>query len=287
MIIVKGKKKRVVCGSTNFSWRGFYVQANNAVVLQGKKAADLYSAAFESYWSLDPHDFGATDSAKWTDLGLPDVRAQVAFSPHAASNVLLQSIAADIASTKSSLLYSLAFLYETPGPVLDAIKQVTLNPDRFVFGISDKAVGGLDVQTPNGNVAPVFPEALGKDAPKPFSQEPTAGAVGTRMHHKFVVIDADKPSARVYFGSYNFSGAADTLNGENLVLVKNQRVATAYMIEAVRLFDHYEFRVVQDKAATKNTELVLRKPPRQPGDKPWWDGAYTDARKIRDRELFS
>jgi len=32
---------------------------------------------------------------------------------------------------------------------------------------------------------------------------------------------------------------------------------------------------------------VLRKPPRQPGEKPWWDGAYTDARKIRDRELFS
>ena len=286
-IVVKGKKKRVVCGSTNFSWRGFYVQANNAVVLQGKKAADLFAAAFESYWSLDPHDFGSTDSAKWMDLGLPDVRAQVAFSPHSASNALLQSIATDIAGTKSSLLYSLAFLYETPGPILDAIKQVTLNVDRFVFGISDKAVGGLDVQTPNGNVAPVFPAALSKDVPKPFSQEPTAGNVGTRMHHKFVVIDADKPSARVYLGSYNFSGAADTLNGENLVLVKNQRVATAYMIEAVRLFDHYEFRVVQDKAASANKELVLQKPPRKPGEKPWWDSAYTDPRKIRDRELFS
>jgi phosphatidylserine/phosphatidylglycerophosphate/cardiolipin synthase-like enzyme len=286
-IVVKGKKKRVVCGSTNFSWRGFYVQANNAVVLQGKKAADLFSAAFESYWSLDPHDFGSTDSAKWMDLGLPDVRAQVAFSPHSASNVLLQSIATDIASTKSSLLYSLAFLYETPGPILDAIKQVTLNMDRFVFGISDKAVGGLDVQTPNGNVAPVFPAALSKDVPKPFSQEPTAGNVGTRMHHKFVVIDADKPSARVYLGSYNFSGAADTLNGENLLLVKNQRVATAYMIEAVRLFDHYEFRVVQDKAASANKELVLQKPPRKAGEKPWWDPSYTDPRKIRDRELFS
>ena len=287
IIVVKGKKKRVACGSTNFSWRGFYVQANNALVMQGKKATELYSAAFESYWSLDPHDFGTTASAKWTDLGLPDVRAQVAFSPHAASNALLQSIAVDIASTKSSLLYSLAFLYETPGPVLDAIKQVTLSTDRFVFGISDKAVGGLDVQTPNGNVAPVFPTALGKDAPKPFSQEPTAGAVGTRMHHKFVVIDADKPSARVYLGSYNFSGAADTLNGENLLLIKNQRVATAYMIEAVRLFDHYEFRVVQDKAASDNRELVLRKPPRLPGEKPWWDTSYTDPRKIRDRELFS
>jgi len=287
-IVVKGKKRKVLCGSTNFSWRGFYVQANNAVVLQGKKVVDLYSAAFESYWSLDPHAFGGTESAKWADLGLSDVNAQVAFSPHSPSNVLLQTIADDIASgTKSSLLYSLAFLYETPGPILDAIKKMMLSPDRFVYGISDKRVGGLDVQTPNGNVTPVFPSALGKDVPKPFSQEPTAGAVGTRMHHKFVVIDADKPSARVYLGSYNFSGAADTLNGENLLLIKNQRVATAYMIEAVRLFDHYEFRVLEDKATTGNKELVLRKPPRQAGEKPWWDTAYTDPRKIRDRELFS
>src|SRR5215471_4412944 len=164
-IIVKGKKKKVVCGSTNFSWRGFYVQANNAVVLQGKKAVDLYSAAFESYWSLDPHNFGGTDSANWADLGLADVRAQVAFSPHSSSNALLQTIATDIGATKSSLLYSLAFLYETPGPILDSIKQVMLNPDRFVYGISDKQVGGLDVQTPNGNVSPVFPDALSKDAP--------------------------------------------------------------------------------------------------------------------------
>ena len=286
-IVVRGKKKKVACGSTNFSWRGFYVQANNAVVLHGKKVVDLYSAAFESYWSLDPHDFGGTPSAKWTDLGLPDVTAQVAFSPHSVSNALLQTIANDIATTKSSLLYSLAFLYETPGPILDVIKQEMLNPDRFVYGISDKRVGGLDVQTPNGNVAPVFPEALSKDAPKPFSQEPTAGNVGTRMHHKFVVIDADKPSARVYLGSYNFSGSADTQNGENLLLIKNQRVATAYMIEAVRLFDHYEFRVLEDKAAVQNKELVLKKPPRQPGEKPWWDSAYTDPRKKRDRELFA
>jgi phosphatidylserine/phosphatidylglycerophosphate/cardiolipin synthase-like enzyme len=286
-IVVKGKKKKVVCGSTNFSWRGFYVQANNAVVLQGKKAVDLYSGAFENYWSLDPHNFGTTDSAKWADLGLSDVRAQVAFSPHASANALLQTLANDIAATKSSLLYSLAFLYETPGPILDAIKQTMLNPDRFVYGISDKKVGGLDVQTPNGNVAPMFPDALGKDAPKPFSQEPTAGAVGTRMHHKFVVIDADKPSARVYLGSYNFSSAADTLNGENLLLIKNQRVATAYMIEAVRLFDHYEFRVMQDTAAAQSQELVLRKPPRLPGEKPWWDSSYTDPHKIRDRELFA
>ncbi len=102
MIVVQGKKKKkVICGSTNFSWRGFYVQANNALALEGKRVVDAFGAAFENYWSLDPHDFGSTASAKWTDLGLSDVRAQVAFSPHAVSNALLQTIATDILSTKS------------------------------------------------------------------------------------------------------------------------------------------------------------------------------------------
>jgi hypothetical protein len=32
---------------------------------------------------------------------------------------------------------------------------------------------------------------------------------------------------------------------------------------------------------------VLAKPPRKPGEKPWWDEDYTIARKIRDRDLFS
>jgi len=42
--------------------------------------------------------------------------------------------------------------------------------------------------------------------PEPFKSEPSGG--GTRMHHKFTVIDFDKPTARVYLGSYNFSTPA-------------------------------------------------------------------------------
>ena len=43
------------------------------------------------------------------------------------------------------------------------------------------------------------------------------------MHHKFVVIDFDKPTARVYMGSYNFSKPADNQNGENLLRIKDRR----------------------------------------------------------------
>lgn len=289
LIIVDGPKtKAAVCGSTNFSWRGFYVQGNNAVVVRGAAAIQPFLDAFNAYWSDDsPSVFGQTASTKWTRLGLASIDARVAFSPHSTSNALLGSIAKDIRTkTKSSLFYSLAFLYQTPGAMLDAINTVMQDDKKFVYGISDKKVGGLDVQTPDGNVTPVFAAALGKNAPEPFRSEPTGGG-GTRMHHKFVVIDFNKPTARVYFGSYNFSAAADLKNGENLLLIKDRRIATSYMIEALRVFDHYHFRVAQQKAKAAKKKLELVRGAHAPGDEPWWNRYYTDKRRIRDRKLFA
>ena len=158
-----------------------------------------------------------------------------------------------------------------------------------MYGISDRKVGGgLDVQKPNGNVKPVYPAQLSKNLPEPFKAEPTGGSgdFGTRMHHKFVVIDFDDPAtARVYLGSYNFSPPADTDNGENLLLIHDQRIAVSYLVEALRIFDHYHFRVTQNEKGRK--QLVLARPPRKKGQKPWWSEYYSDARKIRDRQLFA
>ena len=110
-IVVDGPKvKKVVFGSTNLSWRGFYVQSNNAVVVEGRKPVALALAAFDKYFD-DPDGFGDSDSAKLTDLGLKDIDARVAFSPHAKSNSLLKKIGDDIlGNTTSCLFYSLAFL---------------------------------------------------------------------------------------------------------------------------------------------------------------------------------
>jgi phosphatidylserine/phosphatidylglycerophosphate/cardiolipin synthase-like enzyme len=288
MIVVDGPNvQTVVCGSTNFSWRGFFVQSNNAMILQGKNVVEIFLGAFEEYWSKAPKDFGGTASAKWTDLGLSGIDARVAFSPHKSSNALLQAIADDIGDeTTSSLFYSLAFLYQTAGPIQDAIKKVSEDDEIFVYGISDRKVGGLDLQKPDGNVSPVFPKELSKNVPKPFSEESTGGG-GIRMHHKFVVIDFDKPTARVYLGSYNFSSPADLKNGENLLLFRDRRIAVSYVVEALRIFDHYHFRVAQQEAKAAKKELALAKPPRSAGEEPWWTEHYTNARKIRDRELFA
>jgi len=289
LIIVEGPAlKRAVCGSTNFSWRGFFVQANNAVLVTGATAIQPFIDAFEQYWtSSSASAFAASAPANWTSLGLTGIDAKVAFSPHAPQNALLDAIAADIRSTKSSLLFSLAFLFQTPGKTQEAVKAVRAKTDRFVYGVSDRKVGGLDVQVPGGNVAVVRPAALTKNAPMPFKAEPTGGG-GTRMHHKFVVIDFDKPTARVYLGSYNFSIPADTKNGENLLLIKDRRIVTAYVVEALRIFDHYHFRVVQEEAKQAGQgPLTLKRPPRAAGETPWFEADYTVAHRIKDREIFA
>lgn len=297
-IVVDGPKvQAAVCGSTNHSWRGFFVQNNNAIILRGTQPVKTFMDCFDAYWQNDSvSGFGKTASAQWNDLQLNGIKVQIGFSPRSKKNAVLNSIADDIAdNTTSSLFYSLAFLYQTPGAMQNAIKKIKKDDKVFSYGISDHLVKGLaddevegvDVQKPDGKVTHVFPKELaGKNVPEPFKSEPTGGG-GTRMHHKFVVIDFDKPSARVYMGSYNFSGAADTSNGENLLLIRDRRVAVSYMVEALRVFDHYHFRIAQMAAKKAKKPLLLAKPPRKPGEKPWWSKDYTNARRILDRELFA
>lgn len=286
-IVVNGDTIKIaIGGSTNLSWRGIYVQNNNAVILQGENAVQIFSDAFDNLWANpnNPAGFDSTASADWISLGFTDVDVQVTFSPHSKTNAKLQEIANDISSTESSLFYSLAFLYETKGAILNAITKVTDEDNVFVYGLSDKAVGGLNIQLPNGNQPVAFPAALLQDVPPPFKQEATGGS-GTRLHHKFVVIDFNKPTARVYTGSYNFSIAADTKNAENLFVIKDQRVATSYMVEAVAMFDHYAFRD-SEKKASDDKPLELQEPPTDASIKPWWDKYWSDPDHERDRELF-
>ncbi len=291
-IIVDGPGlKKALCGSTNLSWRGIFVQNNNAMILTGNKVVEIFNEAFENFWNVGTSNkvalFNTTTSPTWQSLGLKNINAEVTFSPHSDNNSALQSIADDIPNVKSSLLYSMAFLAQTNGPIRDALKNITKNNKIFVYGIADKPVGGIDLKNSDSNPQPVSPEVISGNIPEPFKQE-SSGGMGIRMHHKFLVMDFNTDDARVYMGSYNFSGPADNKNGENLLVIRDRKVATSYMIEAVRIFDHYEFRVANKKAKSKTGgKLELKLPPRNKKEKPWWDKYYSDKRYSRDREIFS
>ncbi|MES2097419.1 MAG: phospholipase D-like domain-containing protein [Pseudomonadota bacterium] len=288
MIIVDGPTvKKVVFGSTNLSWRGFFVQANNAVIVTGKDIVRQQRDAFDSYWGAKPAEFAKSAAADWRPLQLAGLDAQVTMSPHNAAHSTQKGIADAMDAATSSIFYSLAFLNLIAGDVKNAVTRATERADLFVYGISDQPTKLELMQPGSTNPVPVSAASLGAGLPEPFRSEATGGA-GVKMHHKFVVIDFNLPTARVYTGSYNFSNPADRSNGENLLVINSERIATAYMVEALRIFDSYQFRVSSKKAKAdgkKRKELAL--PPTTPADKPWWDKFYTDPIKVRDRKLFA
>src|SRR5262249_41324064 len=66
-----------------------------------------------------------------------------------------------------------------------------------------------------------------------------------RVHHKFVVIDAEGANPIVYTGSANLSGNSLHNNDENLLEITNcPRLAQMYFAEFLRLYEHYRAREV-------------------------------------------
>lgn len=292
---------KVIYGSTNFTWRGFYVQSNNAVVVNSRKAVDDYFAAFDEYFNASSAEAFRKSKAQaiWHPLGIDGLSAKVGYSPHSKQDGLLAEVGADIGKAKSCVLFSLAFLGQmTKGPIGPALGRQIKSTKVHTLGIADARVKagnlGVEVLSPDEKRRTVRSSALTGNVPAPFRTEPSGlsgkdgNERGTRMHHKFVVLDFDRADGRVYFGSYNFSEPADGENGENLLLVKDRTVATSYMIEAVRLYDHYRFRTAREDAKGKGQKVIeLRLPPKKASQKPWWQKDWDDPIRKRDRELFA
>ena len=60
------------------------------------------------------------------------------------------------------------------------------------------------------------------------------------------------------------------------------------MIEAIRLYDHYRFRTVQEDSKGKGLKvLTLSVPPSKPSAKPWWQRYWDDPIRRQDRLLFA
>jgi phosphatidylserine/phosphatidylglycerophosphate/cardiolipin synthase-like enzyme len=283
-----GAPVRVLGGSTNFSYRGLYIQANNMYVVQDEQLAQLFEQMFEAAFT-EMADFTSTDSAQdWHQVrteGRPPV--DVCFSPHASSDVSLQRVGTAITDATSSVLYSVAFLNQIgTGPVREALDKL-MNRAVFSYGVVDKD-NGLQITKPGGDVGLVDFAYLRDHAPEPFKTEWSGGS-GIHIHHKFVVTDFDQPTATVFTGSSNLSPSGETNNGDHLLMIADQRIATAYAIEALRVFDHLNFRDKMQQAENKPDALLLQKPTAISGtDQPWFAKFYeSGGQRERDRLTFS
>lgn len=74
------------------------------------------------------------------------------------------------------------------------------------------------------------------------------------VHHKFIVIDAEGANPVVYTGSANMSRNSEQYNDENLLEIRDQRIAAIYLAEFLRLYEHYRARALAINAKQHGTD---------------------------------
>lgn len=280
-----GTPALAIGGSTNFSFRGLYIQANNMLLFSAPDMVALFARAFEiafaglADWQADPFH------TVWHAAAAENGSLRICFSPHHGNSDLSLSPVTDaIEQATSSVLYAIAFLaQDSKGPVRKALDQLVGKP-LFSYGVVNRD-SGLKLTKPDGSQGVVDFQYLADHAPEPFAAEWSGGA-GITIHHKFVITDFTLPTAKVFAGSSNLSFSGEENNGDHLVEIGEGRVAAAYAIEALRMFDHLNFRTRMKKAAGRTARLSLQKPP-GPGEAAWFGPYYAQgSQKAGDRLLF-
>lgn len=284
-----GKAIRVLGGSTNFSYRGLYIQANNLLVFNDDKIAGLFEQMFELAFT-DMDNFKTAPLAKvWHSVAQPGKpTVNLCFAPHTKPELSLAPAGAAIDSATSSVFFSFAFMNQTTsGSVRKALDRLMKKP-LFSYGVVNRKTG-MEVLKPSGDIGLVDFEYLAKHSPEPFKSEWSGGG-GINIHHKYAVVDFDKPTAKVYTGSSNFAPSGEKGNGDHMIVIEDQRVATVFAIESLRMFDHLNFRTrMAEDLDSQPNKLTLKKPKAISKLKTsWFDKFYVkDSQRALDRKLFS
>lgn len=277
---------KVLCGSTNFSFRGLYIQANNVLVFHSSGVAASFGQMFDEAFT-EPNAFRHSPLSQsiQTIKHANGPTINVSYSPHRATSLSLDPVVNAINQASSSVFYSIAFLNNMrESPVGVALAEL-LNRPVFSYGTVNTA-GELQVIKPDGTLAVADFAYLAKKAPEPFRAE-WAGGRGINIHHKFVVTDFNLASAKVFTGSSNLAPSGEKNNGDHLIMIEDQKIATAYVIEAIRVFDHLQFRQRMQGAGDVQV-LKLLKPTAITGQPAWFTRFYiADSQAKNDRLLFS
>ena len=99
-----------------------------------------------------------------------------------------------------------------------------------------------------------------------------------------MITNFNRSTARIWCGSSNLALGGEEDNGDNLICIKDQDVATAFAIEAMRLTDHYNFRSVREPdIGPPNQE------PKKHDDTGSWVNKFFDPNDIRcvEREILA
>lgn len=245
--------QKVLTGSTNFSVTGLYVNSNHVLVFDDAKVAGWYSKIFNLAWQQEvkaPAFRKTPEAATTFALGpAASPKVEITFSPHDEpfAKQVLDGIAARIdqegkaGKTTGSVFFAVMGLSVGTGPVLPALRGLHADDTIFSYGISDSP-GGIYLYRPGTKAGVlVTGKPVQTQLPPPFNQVPNIGGQKHQVHHKFVVCGFNGSDPVVYCGSSNLALMGEQLNGDNLIAIHDEDVATVFAIEALTLVDHFDF----------------------------------------------
>ena len=244
-----GTPTRVLTGSTNFSITGLYVNANHVLIFDDAGVASEYSKVFNESWN----DKASESFAQTPLAAAPYVisksstlpQASITFSPHtpAYATTILDGISQRIeqegGKPKGSVLFAVMQLTGSASSVYSTLSKLHSEQNVFSYGISDSP-GGTTLYSPGSSTGVLVTGKPGKTTlPPPFNQVPSVP--GHEIHDKFVVCGFNGDDPVVYCGSSNLASGGEAANGDYLLAIHDADIATAFMIEALLLVDHYAF----------------------------------------------
>jgi phosphatidylserine/phosphatidylglycerophosphate/cardiolipin synthase-like enzyme len=258
----------VLAGSANFTSEGLSAQANVLHAFESPRLAKLYLDR-KRLLDGDP-GLAATqkDQEGWSDeLQVGDATIRVFFPPEGkATRVSIDTIVEAVKAAKHSVL--LCAFDPTDMDLLNAVFAAS-DRDLMMLALVNRVPSSQPKGDPSrGDVAAKIAildradksdEIVGFGAfnagatPTDFAPERVLWPgenpkIMVRVHHKFVVIDAEGENPVVFTGSANFSGNSLHSNDENLLeITQCPRIAGMYMAEFLRLYEHYRARVKSDK----------------------------------------
>jgi len=300
---------RVLTGSTNFSVTGLYVNSNHVITFDDVEVAREYAAVFQEAWTdgVSAPAFRKSSFANGafspSSTELPKI--DITFSPHtpAEADRVLGVVADRInreatkGTTGGSVLFAVMEMDNGISPVYQALKALHANTDIFSYGISDNP-GGIFLYRPQSTEGVlVTGKPVNTILPPPFNQVPNVG-LGHQVHHKFVVCGFAGDDPVVYCGSSNLASGGEQANGDNLLAIHDEDVATVFALEALALVDHFDF--LDRLSAGKKAKGTKPKPTAAKAQAAvqagWflsttdgWAEKYYDPKDLRsiDRQLFA
>ncbi|KWO51103.1 phospholipase D-like domain-containing protein [Burkholderia territorii] len=265
---------RVLTGSANFTTEGLTEQANVLHAFDSPALAALYNARAHALAANPTIAETAKLSAGWSaPITIGSAQVRVAFSPEpAGQRTEIDTIVAAIAAAKHSVSFCLfmptdAALRDACFAAGDRGLMMFGLVNRINVGSATKAdaaqhagqsldaatLANLELYHRQRDRRDVIDAAYFSPATVPkgfepelrlFPGEPAPAYPPVVIHHKFIVIDAEGANPIVYTGSANMSRNSEQYNDENLLEIRDARIAAIYLAEFLRLYEHYRARAL-------------------------------------------